>query len=66
VTATTNIPVIDYVHGGGFVVESAKSPNYHRFLNDLAAACPALDVSLDYRLAPKHPIRPSTDHCPAA
>ncbi|TVU14332.1 hypothetical protein EJB05_37795, partial [Eragrostis curvula] len=27
---------------------------YHRFLNDLAAACPAVAVSVDYRLAPEH------------
>lgn len=53
-TASTKLPVIVYIHGGGFVAESAKSPNYHRFLNDLASACPAIGVSVDYRLAPEH------------
>ena len=33
---------------------SAGSCVYHRFVNDLVAACPAVAVSVDYRLAPEH------------
>lgn len=50
------LPVVVYFHGGGFVIGSAGSAAYHRCLNDLAAACPAVAVSVDYRLAPEHPV----------
>jgi acetyl esterase/lipase len=60
------LPVVVYVHGGGFVAESAASPHYHRFLNALAAACPALGVSVEYRLAPEHPLPAGYDDCLAA
>ena len=65
-TTGAKLPVVVYIHGGGFVAESAKSPNYHRFLNDLASACPALGVSVDYRLAPEHPLPAAYDDCLAA
>lgn len=50
------LPVVVYFHGGGFVIGSAASGAYHRCLNDLAAECPAVAVSVDYRLAPEHPL----------
>ncbi|KAF8714896.1 hypothetical protein HU200_027432 [Digitaria exilis] len=50
------LPVVVYFHGGGFVIGSASSAAYHRCLNDLAAACSAVAVSVDYRLAPEHPV----------
>ncbi|XP_020592226.1 probable carboxylesterase 2 [Phalaenopsis equestris] len=48
------IPILLYLHGGGFCIESAASPNYHRLLNTLSAAAPLLGISLNYRLAPEH------------
>ncbi|XP_062225786.1 probable carboxylesterase 13 [Phragmites australis] len=48
------LPVVVYFHGGGFVIGSAATCVYHRCLNDLATACPAVAVSVDYRLAPEH------------
>ncbi|OEL24301.1 hypothetical protein BAE44_0014680 [Dichanthelium oligosanthes] len=48
--------VVVYFHGGGFVIGSPGSAAYHRCLNDLAAACPAIAVSIDSRLTPKHPV----------
>ncbi|CAM0874840.1 unnamed protein product [Alopecurus aequalis] len=65
-TTGAKLPVMVYIHGGAFVAESAKSPHYHRFLNDLASACPALCVSVDYRLAPEHPLPAAYDDCLAA
>ncbi|XP_066327708.1 tuliposide A-converting enzyme 1, chloroplastic-like [Miscanthus floridulus] len=65
-SAMAKLPVVVYVHGGGFVAESAASPSYHLFLNRLAAAVPALLVSVDYRLAPEHPLPAGYDDCLAA
>ncbi|CAO2046265.1 unnamed protein product [Urochloa humidicola] len=65
-SSATKLPVVVYVHGGGFVAESAASPHYHRFLNALAASCPALGVSVEYRLAPEHPLPAAYDDCLAA
>ncbi|CAN6244795.1 unnamed protein product [Urochloa humidicola] len=65
-SASAKLPVVVYVHGGGFVAESAASPHYHRFLNALAHASPALGVSVEYRLAPEHPLPAAYDDCLAA
>lgn len=50
------LPVLVYFHGGGFVTQSAASPVYQRFLNVLAAKAGVLIVSVNYRLAPEHPL----------
>ncbi|CAN6204691.1 unnamed protein product [Urochloa humidicola] len=50
------LPVLVYFHGGGFVTQSASSPLYQPFLNSLAARAGLLVVSVNYRLAPEHPL----------
>ncbi|KAF8695150.1 hypothetical protein HU200_037761 [Digitaria exilis] len=60
------LPVLVYFHGGGFFIESAKSATYHNYLTSLAAAAGVLAVSVDYRLAPEHPLPASYDDCWAA
>ncbi|GJN02772.1 hypothetical protein PR202_ga20156 [Eleusine coracana subsp. coracana] len=60
------LPVVVYFHGGGFVIGSAATCVYHRCLNDLAAACPAVAVSVDYRLAPEHLLPAAYDDSLAA
>ncbi|CAN6224714.1 unnamed protein product [Urochloa humidicola] len=50
------LPVLVYFHGGGFVIQSAASPVYQPFLNSLAARAGLLVVSVNYRLAPEHPL----------
>lgn len=64
--AGAKLPVLFYVHGGGFCIESAASPTYHRHLNDLARLTPLLAVSVDYRLAPEHPLPAAYDDAWAA
>lgn len=55
-TPDEKLPIIIYIHGGAFVIESAFSPLYHPYLNSLAAEAKAIAVSIEYRLAPEHPI----------
>uniref|UniRef100_A0ACD5XVI7 Uncharacterized protein n=1 Tax=Avena sativa TaxID=4498 RepID=A0ACD5XVI7_AVESA len=50
------LPILVYFHGGGLVLDSASSPTYHRYLNSLVSKAGVLAVSVNYRLAPEHPI----------
>ncbi|KAK3130256.1 hypothetical protein QOZ80_6BG0490990 [Eleusine coracana subsp. coracana] len=60
------LPVVVYVHGGAFIIGSAGDPTYHCYVNSLAAAAGALVVSVDYRLAPEHPLPAAYDDSWAA
>ncbi|GMY06004.1 probable carboxylesterase 1 [Fagus crenata] len=53
---TRKLPVLFYVHGGGFCFESAFSPRLHNYVSTLAAEADVIAVSVEYRLAPEHPI----------
>ncbi|KAF8731311.1 hypothetical protein HU200_016365 [Digitaria exilis] len=55
------LPVVVYIHGGSFCTESAFCRTYHRYATSLAAAAGALVVSVEYRLAPEHPIPAAYD-----
>ncbi|WVZ92513.1 hypothetical protein U9M48_038570 [Paspalum notatum var. saurae] len=55
-----------YFHGGGLVVGSAADAPEHAFLNRLAARAGALAVSVEYRLAPEHPVPACYDDAWAA
>lgn len=50
------LPILVYFHGGGFMIESAFSPNYHKHLNCLVAEAKVVAVSVNYRLAPESPL----------
>jgi len=60
------VPVLVYFHGGAFVVESAFTPIYHAYLNTLAARAGVVAVSVNYRLAPEHPLPAAYDDSWAA
>ncbi|KAL6861241.1 hypothetical protein ACP4OV_016941 [Aristida adscensionis] len=60
------LPVLLYFHGGAFVIESPYSPLYHAFLNILVAKAAVVAVSVDYRLAPEHPLPAAYDDAWAA
>ncbi|KAB1207106.1 putative carboxylesterase 13 [Morella rubra] len=50
------LPLLVYFHGGGFCIETAFAPQYHRCVNSLMAEANAVAVSVDYRRAPEHPV----------
>ncbi|GAA0348634.1 alpha/beta hydrolase [Actinoallomurus spadix] len=53
------LPLILSFHGGGFIVGTAAQNDW---LNShLAARCPAVVVSVEYRLAPEHPLPEPVD-----
>ncbi|XP_059314084.1 probable carboxylesterase 12 [Lycium ferocissimum] len=49
-------PLLVYIHGGGFAVESAFSTTYDNYLHSLVAEANLVVVSIDYRLAPENPL----------
>ncbi|KAG9458384.1 hypothetical protein H6P81_002892 [Aristolochia fimbriata] len=52
----TKLPLLVYFHGGGFCVGSAAWRSYHEFLSQLASTADCLIMSVNYRLAPEHPL----------
>ncbi|RCV31499.1 hypothetical protein SETIT_6G182800v2 [Setaria italica] len=50
------LPIVLYFHCGDLVVGTASDAPEHAFLNRLAARAGALAVSVEYRLAPEHPV----------
>jgi len=52
--AEKKLPVLVYFHGGGFIVGSFASPEFHAVCLRLAASLPAVVLSADYSLAPEH------------
>ncbi|KAK9724493.1 hypothetical protein RND81_05G076700 [Saponaria officinalis] len=55
-TSTAKLPVVFYVHGGGFCLWSAFSIDYTSFLTRLVAECNVIAVSVEYGLFPTRPL----------
>ncbi|EHA8586392.1 Tuliposide A-converting enzyme 2, chloroplastic [Cocos nucifera] len=55
-TTPKKLPIYVYFHGGGFVVGSAFDSPSHHYLTTLVAKANVIAVSVDYRLAPEHPL----------
>jgi acetyl esterase/lipase len=63
-SATGELPVILYFHGGGWVIGDLES--HHPFCQVLAQSSGATVVAVDYRLAPQYPYPASNEDCLAA
>ncbi|GKE19990.1 2-hydroxyisoflavanone dehydratase-like protein, partial [Tanacetum coccineum] len=63
VSAAKKLPLIIYIHGGAFTIESAFSTLYHTHLNSLTSAAEAISISIEYRLAPEHLVPACYDDC---
>ncbi|XP_074318983.1 carboxylesterase 1-like [Silene latifolia] len=48
------LPILIYIHGGGFVVASPDFPPFHEFCSEAAHRLGAMVISVKYRLAPEH------------
>jgi acetyl esterase/lipase len=54
--SSKKVPILVYYHGGGFCLGSAYNPTFHNYFNGFVALSNVLVVSVEYRLAPEHPI----------
>ncbi|KAB1207105.1 putative carboxylesterase 7 [Morella rubra] len=54
--AGQKLPVLVYYHGGGFYMGSPFCSTYHNHVASLVAEANIVAVSVDYRLAPEHPV----------
>ncbi|XP_074320813.1 2-hydroxyisoflavanone dehydratase-like [Silene latifolia] len=66
-TQTPNkFPILVYFHGGGFCIESAFSTLTSRYTSILSSQAQVIVVSVEYRLAPEHPLPTAYEDCWAA
>ncbi|KAJ1456962.1 Alpha/Beta hydrolase protein [Pelagophyceae sp. CCMP2097] len=67
-TADGPVPLVLYVHGGGFVIGEARDAVGSALLSDLGEEYerPLAWASVEYRLAPEHPFPAAADDCAAA
>ncbi|CAL5012981.1 unnamed protein product [Urochloa decumbens] len=63
---STRLPLLVFFHGGAFALHSAFSGAHSRLLNALVSASRVVAVSVEYRLAPEHPVPAAYDDAWAA
>ncbi|MED6206952.1 hypothetical protein PIB30_031395 [Stylosanthes scabra] len=50
------LPILLYIHGGAFCVNSPFNAAYHNYLTALVSQANVVAISIKYRLAPEHPL----------
>ncbi|XP_073026044.1 2-hydroxyisoflavanone dehydratase-like [Primulina eburnea] len=50
------LPLVVYIHGGAFCIGSVTGATYHNYLTELVEKANIIAVSVQYRLAPEHPL----------
>ncbi|KAL6211686.1 hypothetical protein ACLB2K_016909 [Fragaria x ananassa] len=53
---TRKLPLLFYVHGGGFCMQSAFSSTYHNYVSTISSSADVIAVSVEYGLFPTRPI----------
>ncbi|KAL6270364.1 hypothetical protein ACE6H2_027275 [Prunus campanulata] len=53
---TRKLPLLVFIHGGAFVIESPYSPLYHNHAALLTSEANVVVLSVNYRRAPEHPL----------
>ncbi|KAJ3676980.1 hypothetical protein LUZ60_002704 [Juncus effusus] len=56
IDSSRKIPIVVYYHGGGFCLGSAFNQIFHEYFNKFVEMSNVLVVSVEYRLAPEHPV----------
>ncbi|KAE8722613.1 2-hydroxyisoflavanone dehydratase [Hibiscus syriacus] len=62
-TLDQKLPLLVYFHGGGFCFESAFSFVETKYMNRLSCSANAVVISIEYRLAPEHPLPIAYEDC---
>ncbi|XP_038724120.1 2-hydroxyisoflavanone dehydratase-like [Tripterygium wilfordii] len=60
------LPILVYFHGGAFCIGSAFSSVDNRYMSGLVSEARAIAVSIEYRMAPEHPLPAAYEDCWAA
>ncbi|CAI9118535.1 OLC1v1020122C1 [Oldenlandia corymbosa var. corymbosa] len=61
--STNKLPILVYFHGGGFCLDSAFGSLQHSYLNLLISKANTIAISVEYRLAPEHPLPAAYEDC---
>ncbi|KAL8141151.1 hypothetical protein V2J09_007172 [Rumex salicifolius] len=64
--ATKKLPLLIYIHGGGFMICTPFNPMYHSYLSKQVLEADVIAVSVRYRRAPEHPLPAAYMDCWAA
>uniref|UniRef100_A0A5B6ZQX4 Putative carboxylesterase 15 n=1 Tax=Davidia involucrata TaxID=16924 RepID=A0A5B6ZQX4_DAVIN len=64
--SSNKLPIVFFLHGGGFCVGSRTWPNCHNCCLRLSSGLRALVVAPDYRLAPEHRLPAAMDDAASA
>ncbi|KAF2321239.1 hypothetical protein GH714_036108 [Hevea brasiliensis] len=59
--SSRKLPLLVHYHGGGFCIGSAFSAHFKSFLSALASQANLITMSVEYRLAPEHPLPAAYD-----
>ncbi|KAK9073348.1 hypothetical protein SSX86_007672 [Deinandra increscens subsp. villosa] len=65
-TTHQKLPLVIYFHGGAFLIASPAEPMYHHSVTTLVSESRAIALSVNYRLAPEHPLPTAFDDSFAA